>query len=719
MINNIVTLRPIEEKEVLLGDIIHSLEITNAKEHLLESDYLRILDMYSSTLKDKESYIHKTLSVYRETITLFPDLTDWEKVNGKQKIISIGSKSNIDYYYTMVLCGRMKADWEILNSYYVMPKILNKAELDIVNETLRYFDYKESVQINVLQLIQKIMIATLKKLVDVNEQDIYAYKDLSARPEVARSTFYVLKRMGNIGDSSKYVYPNYHKPLSNPLNTRDEEILKIFNEYINYAEIEWVESTREKKVSESKHFLNWLCNNVDNVDLSAMSFENLIRYADYLKGYQNPITFETFTKSRVVHKLSNLKSFFGFLSQHKILNKTLVNELINYNSILYYKRYKSKNFPFPVPMEDRISIEKLVLQGYQSNSITEAVIRLLYLLGLRPIEALSLKLDCLRGTKNAPLLHVHKGKDYKERFIPLPNEEYSLIKKIQESNKDSLPIRFEYDGLTTKRLFNYRGTLIKEGSLNDIFKDLQVKHGITNSKGEPKYTLYILRKIRITTWLESGLSEEDVAYLCGHGDVDSHNYYLIGKEWRITNAQKVYNQYYKDLMEQVKETGSYAPLEQDQKDEEAESYLKQLEQTLIQIESKSINLMAMESIVKNVPELLFPVSCGMCFAFAVLNDDFECERMKFPCLECDELLDAENHISDFNDYVKRLYDQRYKHEKNGLDGLMERDDSLLSRLKLFYVRKFQMTDAKVKDHFENYRRLSIPKRGRKKRSEVK
>ncbi|MBP2636810.1 MAG: tyrosine recombinase XerD [Firmicutes bacterium] len=717
MINNVLKLIPIEEeKEVLLGDIIYSLGISNTKEHLSESDYLKIIERYSSTVNKKEQYIDRTMSVYKKTISLFPDLQEWEQIEGTQKIVKIGSKSNIDYYYTMVLSGRMQVDWKILNSYYVMPKILHQEEFDKVNEAIKHFDYKEAIQIHVPQFLQKIMIASVKKFTDISEQDIYKYRDLNSRPEVARATFYVLKRMGNIDVAKEYEYPKTNTPVSTPLKTQNRQILTIYNEYAKYAESEWVESTREKKVAASRFFLNWLSDNLEEINLSTLSFETLISYADYLKEYQNPVTLKPNSKSRVVHILSYLKSFFEFLTRRGLLNDDLVAKLVDYNSVLYYKKYKNKTFPYPVPMKDRIAIEKMVLEGYPSNQIIDCFFRLLYLLGLRPVEALSIKLDCLRGTEKTPMLYIHKGKDYKERFIPLPNEEYLLIKKLQEINKDSMPIYFEYDELTTQRLLNYRGTLIREGSLNDIFKDLQVKHGIVDFRGDAKYTLYILRKIRITTWLENGLSETEVAYLCGHGNVDSHNFYLVGKETRIANAQKVFNQYYKELLEQVEETGSYKPREVN--DEEVESYFKQLERTLIQIESKNINLVAMESIVKNVPELLFPVSCGMCFSLAILGDDFECERMKFPCLECDELLDAENHISNFNNYVQRLYKQRQQHEKNGLDGLVERDDSLLGRLKLFYVKKFKMTDKQVEDLFESYKQLSISKRGRKKKVTV-
>lgn len=707
------------EDSLLLKDIVHSLGITNSKVHLMESTYRRVLEMLAVGLKRQEIYIQKGLKVYQMTIEAFSNLTDWENAPVYKKIIHFQNRTNVEYYYTMVLCGRIKVDWEVLNSRYTMPPILNQTEINKFEPIFLNYEYKSTARQNILQFIQKMMYATHKEWFQINEEDIFQFRDLVTRTEFARSTFYVLQALGNIALDKNYIFAGNLTQKHSLLENRNEEIVKIYEEFLDDIKNRYPKHTEVKVEGNARNFLNWLWKEKPEIaSPMQFTFDILKDYASYQRNYINPRTNNPISKKEVVAHLSYLKKLLYFLSRKKYVTDEFTASLDDYNKKLYPRGYKGRVFPYPVPRKDRLEIEKIIYEGYSANTIAEKLLKLMYLMGLRPVEAVSLKLDCIRGNKKIPMLYVHKAKNYKDRYIPMPEEVRSIVTELQEYNANSLPIYYDYDGETVQRLFGYRGTLLLVSSLNDIFRDLEAKHGLVDFKGEPKYSIYILRKIRITMWLENGISEDEVAKLAGHSKVDSHNFYLVGKESRITNSQKVFDTYYKGFYKQLRETGKYIPPSKEEEERNQKSYLEGLEQTLLQIENKSINLLALESIVKNIPELTFPVQCGQCFAMAIEGGDFECERMQFPCLECDELIESENHVKEFNDYVKRLYGQRYQHEKNGLDGLLERDDSLLSRLKLFYVRKFKMDDNQVEETFEKYRQLSIPKRGRKKKVAV-
>lgn len=706
-----------QSESILLKDIVESLGISNSKMHLTESTYRKVLEMFSIGVKNKEKYFQKTLKVYHMTVETFPNLTDWENAPIEEKIIRYTTKTNIDYYYTMVLCGRIMVDWAVLNSHLFMPPILFRTEIEKLEPIFESYRYKSTARQNVLQFLQKMMYVTHKEWHQIDEEDIYRYRSLVVRPEFARSTFYVLQALGNISKKKTYVFAGILTQRRVFLENEHKEIIKIYQEFLDDIENRYVKNTKEKVESKARNFLNWLWNSKSEISSPMQfTFGILKDYAIFLREYVSQRYNKPLSKKEVVVHLSYLKKLLFFLSRKKYITDEFATSLKDYNKKLYPRGYKGRIFPYPVPMKDRLEIEKIIYEGYPANPIVEKMLKLMYLMGLRPVETISLKLDCVRGNKKVPMLHIHKAKNYKQRQIPMPEEVRQLVSELQANNADSVPIHYDYDGETHQRLFAYRGILIRRDSVGDIFKDLQIKHGLVDFKGEAKYSLYILRKIRITMWLESGISEDEVAYLAGHGNVDSHNFYLVGKESRMKNSQKVFETYYKDFFEQLKETGKYTPPSKQEEEKNRKSYLEELEQTLLQIESKNINFLALESIVKNMPELTFPVQCGQCFAMAVLNDDFECERMQFPCLECAELVDAENFMEEFDNYVKRLYDQRHLHAKNGLDGLLVRDDSILSRLKLFYSRKFKMSDDQIETHFENYRKLSIPKRGRKKKT---
>ncbi len=314
---------------------------------------------------------------------------------------------------------------------------------------------------------------------------------------------------------------------------------------------------------------------------------------------------------------------------------------------------------------------------------------------------LSLRLDCIRGLNEVPKLYIHRAKRYKERYIPLVDSALKIVNEMQSLNLNSLPIYLDYDKETHQRLFNNKGIVMTLDSLQKNFQKIMIRNGIVDNDNNAKYSPYILRRIRITTWLESGMSQDEVAYLVGHDEVDSHNNYIVSKEIRIENAKKVYKKHYEGFIKNVESGEAYTT---ELMPETNEDYCETLKNTLIEIESKNINKALLEEALKNFPQFAIDIPCGICAGKAIFDEGFECEAMRLPCLECNELISGKEYIKEFDKIADRMIKRLAIYEANGIFGLKMRTESILERLARFYVARFELSIEEVNLKFEAMRK---------------
>lgn len=69
--------------------------------------------------------------------------------------------------------------------------------------------------------------------------------------------------------------------------------------------------------------------------------------------------------------------------------------------------------------------------------------------------------------------------------------------------------------------------------------------------------------------------------------------------------------------------------------------------------------------------------------------------MKMPCLECSDLNVDETHIIIFDKFIKKIYKSRKLHQKEKLEGLVNRANAILERLLKFYQVKFEFSKEVV------------------------
>ncbi len=560
------------------------------------------------------------------------------------------------------------------------------------------------------------MLITGKNLNQITSEDIIEYRFKSNRRDGIQAIFYTLKSLGYIDSKEQYKYNPNRISKKIQLKSSQGEIKKVFDDFKEYSQKNFYCQTAINQERIAIKFLNWLIDEYSGViEYNKINRNHIEDFVISMKNSINENTGHKYAESTINGQLSHLKNgLFKYLKIRKLLNKETEVFIFSYKEE-YSEFYYKENFKFPKPinLEDRKKIEYIIYElKKEKNTMYSDLLVLLYQLAIRPSELLSLKLNCIKGNTELPQVFVHRAKHFKQRYIPLTNECYEIMKKYQMENRYSPSVYLSYDGEASQRLFNFQGVVPSIQSLEEYFSKLLIDNGIVDVDDKPKYTLYVLKRLRITIWLESGMSEITVAKLVGHSNVDSHNAYIISKEAKNNNAKKVYEQFYKEFFDEISKHEKYIETQEDLND--TDDYIEQIKKELIQIQEKNINSVALSQIFNEFPEYALPVPCGYCLAKAFEND-FECEMMKLPCLECEKLLDKGLEIKKFDELVSRIYKNRESQIKKNIVGLVIKSDNMISRLKKFYIVKFKKNEKEVEEIFNNIKKMSIIKRGRKKR----
>lgn len=159
------------------------------------------------------------------------------------------------------------------------------------------------------------------------------------------------------------------------------------------------------------------------------------------------------------------------------------------------------------------------------QSRDRAMLTVYYSCGLRRNEGVHLDLSDIN--LDTRILHVRKGKGYKERFVPFGKSSASLL---QEYIYDHRP-RFVRDKREGRLFVSFGGRVMNGDSLNNRLQALQRESEDTGLMSK-QLTLHVLRHSIATHLLAAGMSLEKIARFLGHSTMDSTQIYthLIEKE---------------------------------------------------------------------------------------------------------------------------------------------------------------------------------------------
>jgi integrase/recombinase XerD len=152
------------------------------------------------------------------------------------------------------------------------------------------------------------------------------------------------------------------------------------------------------------------------------------------------------------------------------------------------------------------------------NARDRAMLTVFYGCGLRRNEGYSLDLSDINFDKQ--LLHVRKGKNYKERFVPFNK---TASRHLQEWVYDWRP-HLLIKGTQEAVFISQRGRRMDHQSMSLRLKLLQQRTDDPNLQ-QKNVRLHVLRHSIATHLLENGMSLEKIARFLGHTSLESTQVY--------------------------------------------------------------------------------------------------------------------------------------------------------------------------------------------------
>ncbi len=145
----------------------------------------------------------------------------------------------------------------------------------------------------------------------------------------------------------------------------------------------------------------------------------------------------------------------------------------------------------------------------------KAMLAVFYGCGLRLNEGASIELKDIDATRK--VLHVRKGKHYKERFVPIAEKNYEEIKLYVDYARPQLLQQVKTDALFISVI---KGKAITKQSLY-----LRIKGLVKKAEIKKKVGTHTLRHSIATHLLQSGMKLERIQQFLGHGTIDSTQIY--------------------------------------------------------------------------------------------------------------------------------------------------------------------------------------------------
>ena len=289
-------------------------------------------------------------------------------------------------------------------------------------------------------------------------------------------------------------------------------------------------------------------------------------YKVLVANYKEWLDILGFAESSVYTFPNYLQEFFYYLEQHNIhtvdyINREIVKQYYKYlserpnerrNGALsksylnshqqalkkfkeYLQKHTNKSFPLHLKPEriNRLDIINILTQQevkelFKATEFSsefervqlrdKAMLVLLYSCGLRRNEAVTLNIKDVLFDKE--LLLVRKGKNYKERLVPINHYNIEILENyIYEAR-----IQFKDYNQSEALLIGNYGTRLKgntlAGRLQEVIKATNNEEIIAK-----KITPHKLRHSIATHFLEAGMNIEDIKQFLGHSHLETTQIY--------------------------------------------------------------------------------------------------------------------------------------------------------------------------------------------------
>jgi integrase/recombinase XerD len=309
-------------------------------------------------------------------------------------------------------------------------------------------------------------------------------------------------------------------------NESYQEILKSFKNWLDI--LGFADSTLESLPNHLQEFFYYLENHNINT-INHITTQIVKNYYEHLKTRDNKARDGGLSKAYLNKHLQALFKFNDYLKEH------------NHKSINIHLKREEQNQRDSLQILTQDEIKQLFKATNYSNNQQRickrdtVILVLLYSCGLRRNEAINLEIKDILFDKER--IYVRKGKNYKERYVPI--NQYNL-KIIEEYIYDYRP-RFKDYKDTEYLLINYRGTPLQGQSLcNRLTKIVEATQDKTII--EKQITPHILRHSISTHLLEKGADIETISQFLGHTSLESTQIYthLLEDKAKTTNDESLH-----------------------------------------------------------------------------------------------------------------------------------------------------------------------------------
>ncbi|SNB26239.1 Tyrosine recombinase XerD [Flavobacterium psychrophilum] len=310
-------------------------------------------------------------------------------------------------------------------------------------------------------------------------------------------------------------------------NESYQEILKSFKNWLDI--LGFADSTLESLPNHLQEFFYYLENHNINT-INQITIQIIKDYYEHLKTRENQTREGGLSKAYLNKHLQALFKFNDYLKNH------------NHKGIAIHLKREEQNQRDSLQILTQDEIKQLFKATNYSNNQQRickrdtVILVLLYSCGLRRNEVINLEIKDILFDKER--IYVRKGKNYKERYVPI--NDYNL-KIIEEYIYDYRPDFYNYKQ-TENLLINYRGTpLLGQSLCNRLTKIVEATQNKTII--QKQITPHILRHSIATHLLEKGANIETISQFLGHSSLESTQIYthLLEDKAKTTNDEQLHN----------------------------------------------------------------------------------------------------------------------------------------------------------------------------------
>ena len=260
-------------------------------------------------------------------------------------------------------------------------------------------------------------------------------------------------------------------------------------------------STLKYGPTKLQEFLYWL-ESQGITDIASITRQTITQYFDYLLQRQNKRKGGRLSKNSLRTHLTNLRKFARYLRESG-------NESFDVSMQIKGKLYNIREIFTKAEIAALYEATGSDILGLRDR----AILAVYYGCGLRRSEGLALDVKDVLFDRN--LLYVRKGKNYKERYVPMTAGVREDLKNYIESARPILLKR------PTHALFiGAEGTRLVGTTMLNRLHQLKERAGIEKDTG-----LHSLRHSIATHLLQSGMELEKIKQFLGHSSLESTQIY--------------------------------------------------------------------------------------------------------------------------------------------------------------------------------------------------